>query len=185
MKVLVAYATRHGATRGIAERIGQTLAKRDLEVTVELADRVREVESYDAYVVGSAAYMYHWLKEANGFVRRHRSILASRPLWLFSSGPLGTDTVDAEGKDVRAGAEPKEFAELRASLHPRGERIFWGAYDPSAEPVGIAERLMKLTPAGAQALPAGDFRDWADIEAWAEEIAKDLLSVPAGASAAF
>ena len=63
MKVLVAYATRHGATGGIAERIGSTLRQRGLDATVRPAAEVRDVDPYDAFVIGSAAYMFHLLKE--------------------------------------------------------------------------------------------------------------------------
>ncbi|HEX7172226.1 MAG TPA: flavodoxin domain-containing protein [Candidatus Limnocylindria bacterium] len=183
MTVLVAYATRHGATRGIAERIGSTLERRGLSADVRSVHDVRDLDGYDAVVLGSAAYMYHWLPDANEFARRHRSVLASKPVWLFSSGPIGTDRLDAKGNDVRDASEPKEFGELRATLRPRGERIFFGAYDPDAAPIGLAEKLMKLVPASRQALPTGDFRDWPEIEAWAEEIAIDLAPVPVGAPA--
>jgi len=175
MKVLVAYATKHGATRGIAERIGSTLERHGLEVTVASVKDVRETDTYDAFVVGSAAYMFHWMKEAKQFVARHRSVLAAKPTWIFSSGPLGTDLVDKEGKDVRAAAEPKEFAELRPTLLPRGEHIFWGAYDPDAAPIGVAEWFIKKAAPAKDGLPAGDFRDWEEIDAWADEIASALV----------
>lgn len=68
-------------------------------------------------MIGSAAYIGHWLKEAAGFVRGNRAVLGSRPLWLFSSGPLGTEATDAQGRDVRAAAEPSEIAELRQAVH--------------------------------------------------------------------
>jgi menaquinone-dependent protoporphyrinogen oxidase len=184
-RVLVAFASRHGSTQGIAERIGRVLERHGLEVTVQPAAEVHDIGGYQAFVIGSAAYVFHWLKEASGFVRRHRSTLANQPVWLFSSGPVGSDTVDAKGNDVRTGAEPKEFAEFREAIHPRDEHIFWGAYDPDAEPIGLVEKLGKmLTPKAARgAIPAGDFRDWPEIEAWSEGIARELAQ-PAGAAVA-
>ena len=141
MKVLVAYASRHGATQGIAERVAQTLGPRGHEVTLEPADQVSAVAGYDAFIVGGAAYAGHWLKEASEFVRKHHEVLASSPVWLFSSGPIGTDLVDAKGRDVLEAARPAEFAEFAGSIHPRDEAIFFGAFDPDAKPVGLMERL--------------------------------------------
>lgn len=184
MKVLVAYATRHGATKGIAERVAQTLEPRGYDVTLQPADQVAAVASYDAFIVGGAAYAGHWLKEAAEFVRKHHEILASRPVWLFSSGPIGTDLVDAKGRDVFEAARPAEFAEFAGSIHPRDEAIFFGAFDPDAKPIGLMERLgapfMRMASV-REAMPAGDFRDWPQIEAWAEGIALELESTRSSA----
>ena len=174
MNVLVAYASRHGATAGIAERIATDLRSAGLHTDVCPVTEVGDVSAYDAFVIGGAAYMFHWLKDATAFVKRHRATLTDRPVWLFSSGPLGTDLVDQEGRDVLETGQPKEFEELIALLRPRGERVFFGAWDPDAPPVGLAERLMHLAPAGKNALPAGDFRDWPAIDAWATEIVAAL-----------
>lgn len=177
MLVLVAYASRHGATRGIAERIAQRLGSRGIVAEARPVSSVRDVSSYDAFVIGSAAYMYHWLREAGDFTRRNRALLATRPVWIFSSGPIGTDTVDKAGRDVLVTSEPKEWPELNSSLHPRGASIFFGAFDPSAPAIGLAEQFMQHMPASARdAMPAGDFRDWPAIEAWADEIAAQLGS---------
>lgn len=119
--------------------------------------------------------MSHWLKDAGTFVRRNRAVLARRPVWLFSSGPIGTEMVDAKGRDVLEAAEPEEFAEFADAIHPRDQKVFFGAYDPDAEPVGFLERLgarFTRMPAIRKALPAGDFRDWPAIEAWADGIAR-------------
>jgi menaquinone-dependent protoporphyrinogen oxidase len=176
MKVLVAYATRHGATAGIAERIASTL--RDAHVTAEAhpTSEVTDVRAYDAVVIGGAAYLFHWLKDATRFAKRHRSALLERPVWLFSSGPLGTDLVDDSGRDVLDVCRPKEFDELTALLQPRGEQVFFGAWDPDAPAAGVGERMLRLMPASRAALPAGDFRDWAAIDAWAIEIAATLTA---------
>ena len=183
MRILVVYASRHGATRGIAERIAATLEENGLEVGLGPVGEVDGVDGYDAFVIGSAAYMGGWLGEATAFVRRHRAALADHPVWLFSSGPVGTETVDAKGRDVLVASRPKEFDEFSASLHPRDERVFFGAFDPDARPVGLAEKLggffMRM-PAVRSALPAGDFRDWAAIDAWANGIARELTPAAVG-----
>jgi menaquinone-dependent protoporphyrinogen oxidase len=182
MSVLVAYATRHGATRGIAERIAERLRREGLEADVRPAAEVRDAARYDAFVVGGAAYMFHWLGGATSFVEHNRRLLVDRPTWLFSSGPIGTDLVDKDGRHVFETCVPREWAKLRDEVHPRGEKVFFGAYDPDAKPVGVAERFMALMPASARnSMPRGDFRDWPAIDAWADEIAA-ALRVPAGAA---
>jgi len=161
MTVLVTYATKHGSTRGIAEAIATTLADRGIPTEALAVDGVADVGRYDAVVLGSAVYMGRWLKEAIEFARRHREQLAARPLWLFSSGPLGTEVVDAE-------EQPKELAELRQTLGPRDHRLFDGALTRDA--LGFGERMIIK----AVKAPEGDFRDWDDIRAWAATIADEL-----------
>jgi menaquinone-dependent protoporphyrinogen oxidase len=180
MRILVAFASRHGATRGIAERIARTIERPGLEVELRQAADVDGVEGYDAFVIGSAAYMGGWLADAATFVRQHRDVLATRPTWLFSSGPVGREPIDAKGRDVVKASVPKEFAEFGRAIQPRDERVFFGAYDPDAEPAMMADRFMhgfmRLFPSVRQQLPAGDFRDWPAIEAWGESIAAELMA---------
>jgi len=180
MRILVAYGSRHGATRGIAERIAKTLEQRGLDVTLQPVEEADGVDRYDAFVIGSAAYMSRWMKEATAFVRRNHVLLERHPVWLFSSGPIGTETLDAKGRDVLEVSKPREFAEFAGLLRPRDTRVFFGAYDPDADPIGVAERIGSLftrMPAVREALPAGDFRDWPAIEAWANDIARELQAL--------
>jgi menaquinone-dependent protoporphyrinogen oxidase len=174
MKVLVGYASRHGATAGIAERIAAALREAGLSAEARPIAEVRELSDYDAFVIGAAAYMFHWLKDATRFVKRHHRLLAERPVWLFSSGPLGTDLVDEEGRDIFEATRPKEFDELSDLVHSSGERVFFGAWDPNAPPVGLGERMVRHMPAARTSIPAGDFRDWPAIDAWAAGIAREL-----------
>jgi hypothetical protein len=44
---------------------------------------------YDAVVLGSAVYAGHWLKPARALADRCAAALRARPVWLFSSGPVG------------------------------------------------------------------------------------------------
>ncbi len=174
MRVLVTYATRHGATAGIADRIGAALTEAGAAVEVLPVEDVTTVGGYDAVVLGGAAYMFHWLKPAVVFAKKHRKELADRPIWLFSSGPLGTDRIDKDGKDVLAASRPKEFDELTELLRPRGDQVFFGAYDADAPPIGVGERVVRHMPAARGALPSGDFRDWTAIDTWAQQIATEL-----------
>lgn len=180
MSILVAYASRHGATKGIAERIADRLRADGLVAEARPVADVRDASQYDAFVVGGAAYMFHWLKDATSFVQRNRGILAANPTWLFSSGPIGLEAVDKEGRDVLEVSVPREFAELRDAIRPRGTKVFFGAMDADAKPIGLAERLTALMPAAKAAMPKGDFRDWPAIDAWADGIAHDLAPVAAG-----
>jgi menaquinone-dependent protoporphyrinogen oxidase len=176
VRVLVAYASRHGATQGIAERLATTLSSAGLDAEALPAASVKSVEGYDAFVIGSAAYMFRWLKDATAFISGFRATLASRPVWLFSSGPLGTEPLDAQGRDQKVSAVPRDIARLGPLLRARDHRVFFGAYDRDVKPIGFGERFVKMMPAAREALPAGDFRDWPEIDAWAVSIARELLS---------
>ena len=123
-------------------------------------------------MIGSAVYMGAWRKEATQFVRRNCDLLATRPVWLFSSGPLGTATADAQGRDLLTEAEPKQFEEFRESIKPRAVQVFYGALDPAK--LRRRDRLIRRIPAGRDLLPEGDFRNWAAIDAWAGGIAREL-----------
>ena len=172
MSVLVAYASKHGSTQGIAERVAKTLTSAGQEAEAWPAEAVDDLSGFEAFVVGSAVYVTHWRKEASGFVRRNRAILSSKPVWLFSSGPLGTEAVDAKGRELIVTAEPKEIAEFRKAIGPRDHRVFFGALDPSK--LGLTIRLMRKLPPARANLPEGDFRDWSGIDDWANGIARHL-----------
>ncbi len=172
MKILVTYASRHGSTKEIAERIAAKLhaAALDLPENRDQPDLV----AYDAFVIGSAAYMGHWLGDATAFVRQYAGLLSKSPVWLFSSGPLGTEETDDKGRDLRTTSEPEEIAEFRDLIHPRDHRVFFGALDPSR--LGVRDSLIRVIPPARRLLPEGDFRDWSDVDGWAASIAAELAA---------
>jgi menaquinone-dependent protoporphyrinogen oxidase len=179
MKVLVAFASKAGSTKGIAEFIGEKLRERGVSAEVLEASAVRGPEDYDAFVVGSAIYMFHWMKEAKRFVLKNRAVLAGRPVWLFSSGPVGIQKTDSKGRDVRdvSVSGPKEIDELMEAVNPHDHRVFFGALygDRVGGAMGLTYRLMRRSKSVRESMPDGDYRDWKEIEIWANEVADALL----------
>lgn len=202
MTVLVAYASRYGATAEIAERIALTLIEEGVDARAQQITKVRDLAGVDAFVVGSAVYFGSWLKPATAFVERHRATLSDRPLWLFSSGPLPgavvpdriakattdapSDVAAQTGPEAEAEADepggsepvssdearPKGIDDLASALGARGHQVFQGALDPHK--LGVRDKMIRAMPAGKGLLPEVDARDWSIIEAWALEIAMTL-----------
>lgn len=167
MDVLVVHASKHGSTVGIAQTIASRLIERGHDVTIfdaEAADDLDHaaIDQRDAVVIGSAIYAGHWLKPARRFVDHHAADLHGRPVWLFSSGPLGTT--------VQPDDDPVEVKRLEEELHARDHRVFNGALD--RDDLNIAERVM----ANVVQAPSGDFRDTDEIQAWADGIADALAT---------
>ena len=169
MRVLITAATKHGATGEIAQVIGEALCERGLDPTVLEPERVDTVDGYDAVVLGSAVYAGHWLKPARELVARCGDALAARPVWLFSSGPIGEPPYPPD--------EPYDTATLTGLLAPRGHRVFPGRLEPSR--LSAPERAVVT----AMRAPVGDFRDWPAVEAWAAGIAGAVSGADVAAQA--
>lgn len=163
MNVLVAFASKHGATREIAEAIGRALDAQGVDATVTAAGDVEAVDGYDAFVIGSAVYVGHWMREAEELVAQHAAVLCTRPTWLFSSGPLGDPPKPDESHAV-------DVTDVVSSTGAREHRLFAGKIDKDA--LGFGERAVML----AVRAPDGDYRNWDEIDAWAREIAAALRS---------
>jgi menaquinone-dependent protoporphyrinogen oxidase len=162
MPVLVAYASRHGATAGIAARIAARLVDCGASVDLRSVDEVETLDGYDAVVLGAPVYDQAWPPEANAFVARNRAALAARPLWLFSVGAFG-DTKRLIGPLTHK--DPKGIEELRAGIRAREYRVFQGVIDKHQWP--FWSRLLFHAFGGC----FGDHRDWPTIDAWANRIA--------------
>jgi menaquinone-dependent protoporphyrinogen oxidase len=166
MRVLVTAASRHNATEDMAEAIA-TVLRDSLSaqvgktvVDVMPADEVVSVDDYDAVVLGSAIYLGKWLKDANILVQEHAAALRERPVWLFSSGPVGDPPLPA--------AEPDFVPRLIALTGAREHQLFAGRLRQAV--LGLGERAaLRVVRA-----PEGDFRDWDAIHDWANRIADDL-----------
>jgi menaquinone-dependent protoporphyrinogen oxidase len=139
-------------------------------ITVEVR-RMEDVDTvlpYNAFVLGSAVYLGSWLRVARQFVDEHVEVLALRPTWLFSSGPVGSPPEAAESESFDAAA-------LLEKTRARDHHLFGGKLDKST--LGLTERALT----GALGLPEGDHREWHAVTAWSIAIARALESLEAKA----
>jgi menaquinone-dependent protoporphyrinogen oxidase len=168
-QVLVTYASKHGATAEIAEKIAQVLRQAGVRTDVLPTDRVGDLTPYKAVVLGSAVYIGKWRKEAATFLKANEKALAKRPVWLFSTGPTGEGDPEELTKGWRF---PKALQPLADRVRPRDITVFHGALD-LRKLNAVQKWMIKNVKA-----PLGDFRDWEAITSWAKSIA-DVLKKPA------
>ncbi|GAB3309875.1 flavodoxin domain-containing protein [Geodermatophilus aquaeductus] len=174
-RVLVTYASRHGATRELAEALARDLVASDAGREVGLyaaavaAESRPDPSSWDAVVLGSAVYAGRWLPAARDLATQRAGALRRRPVWLFSSGPIGDPPYPTD--------EAQDAPAIAALVAPRGHRVFPGRLDKAL--LGFAERAVVT----AMRAPLGDFRDWDAVRAWAGEIA-GAVAVSSAAAAA-
>lgn len=162
--ILIATASKHGATFDIADEIARVLTARGYLVSDKSVDEIDRVDTFDAVIIGSAVYVGRWMPEATAFVTRHASSLASRPVWLFSSGPIGDPPQPTE--------DPQGLRDLMTQTGAREHHVFAGRLDP--ERLGLGERAI----VAMLRAPKGDFRDFGQIDTWAAEIAQELEATP-------
>ena len=166
-KVLVAYATKYGATAEIAEKIGEVLAQAGIAVEVAAVKQVKDLAAYDAVVLGSAVYIGRWRKEAVRFLKASAEQLSRRPLWIFSSGPTGKgDAVEL----ANGWRFPKALEHQLDKIKPREIVVFHGAIDPG-KMKGLEKWMIQKVGAAVE-----DSRDWEAIASWAGAIASALAT---------
>lgn len=173
MNILVTYASAHGSTADIAERIAARLRARGMEVDATAVEDAPRVEAFDAVVVGSAIHDGSWLPSAATFMTKNARALGTRPTWMFSVG-----MVDALPRVFRKWAKverKKVVAPFIASMHPRGIRLFSGVIREAHFP-RLGRALFRLL--GCR---FGDYRDWAAIDAWADAVFDELEATHAAA----
>lgn len=160
MSVLVATASRHGATHEIGEIIAEAIRQADIGCERRNVESIASLDGYQAVVLGSAVYAGSWLREATRFVDRFGEELLEIPVWVFSSGPLGDPL------------EPSDCATdpaIVAAVAAVDSAVFGGMLKQGD--LGPVERIM-VKAFGA---PEGDFRDLHQITSWADEISIRLF----------
>jgi menaquinone-dependent protoporphyrinogen oxidase len=154
VKLLVAYGSKHGSTREVAEAIAERLRKDECEVELRCAADIEDLTRYDGVVLGGALYFGRWHQDATQFLAKHRRELSEQPLAVYAMGPqTGAAEALAESR-----TQLDKALQKAPEVEPRAIAVFGGVIDP-------AKLRFPLNH-----LPASDARDWDAIEAWADEV---------------
>ena len=153
--VLVAYATKRGSTREVAEEIAGVLAAAGLPVETCPAGAVESLDGYSGAVLGGALYMGRVHHDARRFLKRFREPLAALPTAVFAMGPSS-----AEEDEIQRSREQLDRALAAVpEIDPLFVAIFGGVVDPEK----LSFQFSRM--------PAVDARNWDDVRTWAAGIA--------------
>jgi menaquinone-dependent protoporphyrinogen oxidase len=172
-QVLVAYATRYGSTRKVAETVAATLEEQGCEVEVMPAREVRSLDGLGAVVLGTPLYFGVLHKDVRALLERDRTALEHTPFALFALGPIKADDgVEGSRKQLDAA-----LAKLPLPT-PVATEVFVGAYDPAK--LGFKDKMIAALPASPlNGETARDERDWEAIRGWARSLPAELGAVAA------
>jgi menaquinone-dependent protoporphyrinogen oxidase len=167
-QVLVAFATRYGSTREVAEAVAAGLSEEGFQVALRPARKAGDWNGYGALVVGAPLYLGSWHKEALRLLAGWQEAARAQPVAVFALGPL-----HAEAGEREAARAQFRKALDGLGLEPVAAEVFCGKYDPAR--LRFGDRLLAGLPASPlHGLPAGDARDWTAIRSWARELAGRL-----------
>jgi menaquinone-dependent protoporphyrinogen oxidase len=163
-EILVTCATRSGSTQEVAAAIVKAMRDSGREVELLPARNVKSLDGFKMIVLGAPLYMFHWHKDALGFLRRHQGALRNLPVAVFALGPF--HDVEKEWTEIRAQLD-KELAAF-PWFAPVAREVFGGKFDPATLrfPMNMIPALRKM--------PASDIRNWDAIRAWAIGLAESF-----------
>ena len=157
--ILLAYATRYGSTREVAETIAAELREAGLEVDIQQMRDVKTLDNYAAVVLGAAIYNARWHPDAHQFLSQHQEALRQRPVAIFALGPLST----SKAAMLRSRRQLDKELEKYPWLKPVTVEMFVGKMDPAR--LGFFDRLFST---------ASDHRDWEAIRVYANALSVQL-----------
>lgn len=163
IKVLVTYASAHGTTQSIAERIHSQISASNIgPVTISKIKENPHFGDFDVIIIGSSIHMQSWLAPATRFLKLNALFLKEqpKPTWAFSVGMPTDGAAEVEEKKMEKW--------LRGLIDIRGHKLFMGQWQKGDLPWGI-RWVIRLCGWKEE-----DKRDWEAVDKWADGIVVEL-----------
>ncbi len=158
-RVLIAYASKQGSTKEVAEFMTETLKKEDFDVDVKNVDAIANVNDYDCVVIGAPINGMKWVDDAVNFIGIHQMDLQDKKTAYFSLSYTAVLGRKMWRKQIN-----KAFDAVSKQVPPVKTGVFGGKVD--GELPGVL-RFVFGVPKGTPS----DQRDWVQIENWTKELA--------------
>ena len=169
-KILIAYASESGSTAEVAKAIGNALCEEGNTVETKWIKNVKDINNYDAVIIGSAIIYENWMPEAREFVKSNQDILKDMPVAYFIT------CMTLSSKEEAAMQQAIEYSDKLCDLVPQVKPVsvgrFAGVLDYSK--ISFLKRILAKAAMAIHNVEEGDYRDWDAIRSWAKSI--DFLS---------
>lgn len=167
--VLIAFATRSGATAEVAEAIAAAMQEAGVSAEIQAASQVNSLTGREAVILGAPLYVGRFPKEFRHFLRLHRDALSIMRPWFFVLGPTRNNPKDFEAAQNQAENQLAQFPHL----HPADLHVFGGRWSTAGLPFPFS-LLRRLPGNPLNKVPQEDIRDWGAIRQWATGIARQI-----------
>ena len=164
-KILVAYASESGTTAEVAEAIGEVLCQEGNTVETKWVKNVKDLNGYDAVIIGSAIQYDRWMPEAAELVKANQKILQQLPVAYFFTC-LVLHKLNPKGD-----LEAKEYSDKLQALVPQVKPVSIGGFAGVLDYSNMCffPRLILKAILSKKGVKEGDYRDWDAIRAWAKD----------------
>lgn len=162
--ILIAYTTRSGSTKEVAESIHATLRDSGFWPDLLPMSQVDTLQGRTAVLLGAPLYMGRLPSDFHAFVARFRTPLSVLRPWIFVLGPTRNQPADFEAAQNQAQKQLHRYPWCKpADLH-----IFGGRWSTANLPFPFS--VLTRLPA-MKKIPSSDVRDWPAIRQWTLTIA--------------
>jgi menaquinone-dependent protoporphyrinogen oxidase len=195
IRILIAYATHTGTTADVATVISEELTKTGFETEVCLLDQVKDLDNYQAVVVGAPMIM-GWHRQALRFLKQNCAALEKIPLAIFVTAM----SVTSDGK---LNSTIQMHLDEKLALKPRDPKRL-SIKERYTSSISYSRPIIKIAPKSLKAIgffggrldlyrlkwwevlfvllvvgaKPGEKRNWPDIRQWAAQLPQVLGILP-------